>query len=41
MKKLFLFITTLIMICFINILGQTESQKAGSEYNVLDAWSGT
>jgi len=40
MKKLFLFITTLIMICFINILGQAESQKAGLEYNVLDAWSG-
>lgn len=41
MKKLFLIITSLIIICFINVLGQTESQKAGSEYNVLDAWSGT
>jgi hypothetical protein len=41
MKRFFSIITLLIMICFMNVFGQTDSQKAGPEYNVLDAWSGT
>ena len=41
MNKTFPLIALFIMTCIMNVFGQSESQKAGSEYNVLDAWAGT
>jgi hypothetical protein len=41
MNKTFPLIALFIMTFIMNVFGQSESQKAGSEYNVLDAWAGT
>jgi hypothetical protein len=41
MKKYLLFITFFLLIFFVNGIAQTESLKASTEYNVLDAWAGT